>query len=105
MELPTFDGSYHIYATSWVKKMDSYLQLNPMEEGKSIKYATLYLMEKAHDRWFHGMTTLGHECITSYHEFTQRLIDRFNREDPECHFKELTQIKKTGSTEAFIEEF
>jgi hypothetical protein len=78
MELPTFDGSNQISATAWVQKLDAYLQLNTMEEGNAIKFATLYLMGKAHDWWFHGMTTLGHEHVTSYRDFTQRLIDRFD---------------------------
>ena len=85
--------------------MDAYLQLNTMEEGNAIKFATLYLMGKTHEWWFHGMTTLGHEHVTSYRDFTQRLIDMFDREDPELHFKDLTQIRQTGSVEAFIEEF
>jgi hypothetical protein len=105
MELPTFDGSNHISVTTWVQKMDAYLQLNPIEEGKAIKFATLYLMGKAHEWWFHGITTLGHGRITSYQEFTQRLIDRFDRGDPDRRFREPTHIKQTGSTEAFIEEF
>jgi hypothetical protein len=41
----------------------------------------------------------------SYTEFTQRLIDRFDQGDPELHFRELTQLKQTGTAEAFIEEF
>ena len=82
MEFPTFGGSNQISATIWVQKMDAYLQLNPMEEGNDIKYATLYLMGKAHDWWFHGMTTLGHDHVTYYHDFTQRLVDMFDREDP-----------------------
>jgi hypothetical protein len=41
-----------------------------MEEGNVIKYATLHLMGKAHDWWFHGMTTWGHEHVTSYLYFT-----------------------------------
>jgi hypothetical protein len=69
--------------------MDAYLQLNPTEEEKVIKFATLHLNGKAHDWWFHGMTTLGHEHVTLYIDFNQRLIDRFDREDPELHFKEL----------------
>jgi hypothetical protein len=76
-----------------------------MEEGNAIKYATLDLMGKAHDWWFHGITTLGHGHVTSYRDFTQRLIDRFDREDPELHFRELMQLKQTWSTEDFIEEF
>jgi hypothetical protein len=35
----------------------------------------------------------------------QRLIDRFDLADPELHFRELTQLKKTGMVEAYIEEF
>lgn len=76
-----------------------------MEEENAIKYATLHLLGKAHDWWFHEVTTLGHGQITSYRDFTQKLIDRFDREDHELHFKEITQMKQTGSTEAFIEDF
>jgi hypothetical protein len=105
MELPNFDGSEHISATAWVQKMDAYLQLNPIEEGKVIQFATLYLMGKVHEWWVHGMTTLGHGRITSFQDLTQRLIDRFEREDPDHHFRELTYIKQTRSTEIFIEKF
>jgi hypothetical protein len=37
-----------------------------MEEENAIKFATLHLMGKAHDWWFHRVTTLGHGHITSY---------------------------------------
>jgi hypothetical protein len=100
MELPSFDGSDHIQVTTWVQKMDAYLQLNPMEESEAIKFATLYLMGKAREWWFYGITTLVHGCTTSYQEFTQRLIDRFDKGDPNRHFRELTQLKQTGSAEA-----
>jgi hypothetical protein len=32
-------------------------------------------------------------------------MDRFDQGDPEIHFHELTQLRQTGSVEAFIEEF
>ena len=51
------------------------------------------------------MVTLGHNTIHSYGEFTQKLIERFDRKDPEIHFKEMAQLKQTGSAEAFISEF
>jgi hypothetical protein len=76
-----------------------------MMELDAIKFATLYLEGKAHEWWYHGMTTLGHEHITSYRDFTQRLMDRFDQDDPKLHFRELTQLRQTGSVEAFIEEF
>ena len=49
--------------------------------------------------------TLGHNTITSYPYFTQRLIERFDRKDPQVHFRELAQLKHTGSANAFISEF
>jgi hypothetical protein len=105
MEIPTFDGSSRSTAQAWVQKLDAYLQLNPMRELDAIKFATIYLEGKAHDWWYHGMNTLGHNQITSYPEFTQRLIDRFDQGDPELHFRELTQLRQTGSPEGYIEEF
>jgi hypothetical protein len=75
--------------------MDALLQLNPMEEENAIKFETLHLNGKAHDWWFHGMITLGHDHVTSYLDFTHRLMDRFDRDDPKLHFRELTQIMQT----------
>ena len=49
--------------------------------------------------------TLGHKTITSYIDFTQMLIERFDRKDLEVHFRELEQLKQTGSAYAFISEF
>jgi hypothetical protein len=37
--------------------------------------------------------SLGHTNITSYLEFTQKLMERFDRKDPEIHFRELAQFK------------
>jgi hypothetical protein len=42
----------------------------------------------------------------SHHvDFTQRLMDRFNKKDPEIHFKELEQLRQTGTPKAYIIEF
>jgi len=49
--------------------------------------------------------TLGHNNITTYVDFTQRLLEQFEKKDPELHFRELAQLKQTGSVEAFIVEF
>jgi hypothetical protein len=105
IEIPYFDGMAKMTAQAWVQKLDTYLQLNPMREMEAIKFATMYWDGKAHDWWYHGLTTLGHNQIVSYIEFTQRLIDRFDLGDPELHFWELTQLKQTGTTEAYIDEF
>jgi hypothetical protein len=76
-----------------------------MRELDAIKFSTIYLEGKSHDWWYHGMNTLGHNHIIYYTEFTQRLIDRFDQGDPELHFRELTQLRKTGSPKIYIEEF
>ena len=49
--------------------------------------------------------TLGHNTISSYNDFTQRLMERFDKRDLEIHFRELSQLKQIGSVEAFISEF
>jgi hypothetical protein len=66
---------------------------------------TLHLEGEAHEWWYHGLVTLGHSRITSYRDFTDRLMDRFDRKDPEIHFRDLAQLRQTGTTEAFITEF
>jgi hypothetical protein len=92
-------------AQAWVQKLDTYLQLNPMREMEAIKFATMHLDGKAHDWWYHGLITLGHNQIMAYTDFTQRLIDRFDQGDPEMHFRELTYLRQTGAPEVYIEEF
>ena len=76
-----------------------------MTETDAIKLATLHLDGEAHEWWYHGLVTLGHNTIDSYSEFTLKLMERFDRKDPEIHFRELAQLKQTGSVEAFISEF
>jgi hypothetical protein len=105
LTIPNFDGSSSSTARAWVQKLDTYFQLNPMIEADAIKLATLHLDGEAHDWWYHGLVTLGHNNITTYVDFTQRLLERFEKKDPELHFRELAQLKQTGSVEAFIAEF
>ena len=60
---------------------------------------------EAHEWWYHGLVMIGHNHITSYLEFTERLMERFDRRDPELHFRDLTQLRQTRLVEAFISEF
>ena len=76
-----------------------------MLEMEAIKVATLHLDGEAQDCWFHGMVTLGHSTVMTYAEFTRRLMERFDRRDPEQHFVELTRLKQTGSPETYITDF
>ena len=57
-----------------------------MTKTKAIKVATLHLEGEAHYWWFHGLITLGHAGVTKYDEFTQRVLERFDRKDPEEYF-------------------
>jgi hypothetical protein len=76
-----------------------------MTESEAISFTTLHLEGEAHEWWYHGLVTLGHSRITSYREFTERLMDRFDRRDPEIHFIDLAQLRQTGTAETFISEF
>jgi hypothetical protein len=76
-----------------------------MTETEAISFATLQLEGEAHEWWHHGLVTLGHNHITSYREFTERIMDKFDRRDPEIHFRDLAQLRQTGTAEAFITEF
>jgi hypothetical protein len=105
MDIPYFDGTTKMTTQAWVQKLDTYLQVNPMREMEAIKFSTMYLDGKAHDWWYHGLTTLGHNQIVAYTEFTQRFIDRFDQGDPELHFPELTQLRHAGAPDVYIKEF
>ena len=76
-----------------------------MAKMDDIKMATLRLDGEANDWWFHGMKTLGHDIMTSYEEFTKRLMDRFERKDPEIPFRELSFLRQTITPEEYILEF
>ena len=76
-----------------------------MIETDAFKLATLHLDGEAHEWWYHGLVTLGHNTITSYPDFTQRLIEWFDRKDLEVHFRELAHLKQIGSAYAVILEF
>ena len=76
-----------------------------MSEMEAIKVATLHLDGEAQHWWFHGMVTLGHSIVTTYAEFTRRLMEGFDWRDPEQHFVELTRLKQTGSPETYIADF
>lgn len=71
------------------KNLTPIFQLNSMTEVEAIKFATLHLDGEAHEWWYHGLVTLGHSNITSYLDFTQKLMEQFDKKDPKMHFREL----------------
>jgi len=88
-----------------VEKLDIYFQLNQMLKTEAIKVATLHFDGEARDWWFYGMVILKHSIVTTYAEFTRRLIERFDRMDPKQHFIEPTRLKQTGNPETYIADF
>jgi hypothetical protein len=76
-----------------------------MTETEAIRFMTLHLEGEAQEWWYHGLVKLGHSRITSYREFTDRLMNRFDRKDPEIHLRDLAQLRQTSTTKAFITEF
>ena len=84
--LPYFDGTSNCSVSSWIHKMDTYFQLNPMEKMDAIKLESLHIDGEAIDGWFHGMNTLFHGQVVTYEEFSRKLIERFDQRDPDIYF-------------------
>lgn len=103
--LPKFDGSAKSSTKAWIQKLDTYFHLNPLPETDAIRFATLHLEGGAQEWWYHGMITLDHSHITSYTEFTRRLLERFEKKDSKLHFRELAHLRQSGSAKAYISEF
>lgn len=93
LSLTTFDGSSRMTMQAWVHKIDTFLALRPMIEVEAIKYATLHLEGAAHGWWYHGMVTLQQNQVTSYQDFVDKLVERFDKKDQEVYFRELAQLK------------
>ena len=55
ISLPYFDGSNKCSASSWIKNLDTYFQLNPMDERDAIEMATLHIDGETDDWCLHGM--------------------------------------------------
>ena len=72
-----------------------------MAKEVAIKFAIVHLEGIAHEWWHHAMATLGHDRITSYANFTKRLIDYLDRKVMELKFKELGQLKQTRIVESY----
>ena len=75
-----------------------------MAEREAMNIATLHLDGEENDSWFHGMKTLGNYQVTTYDEFTRRMIDKFEIRDPKTSFRELAHVKQTRTHEAYISE-
>lgn len=104
MQVPMFNGK-NMTARAWLQKLQTYFTLCPIAKEDAIQFATIYLEEAAYDWWHHGLTTQGHEEIITFDEFSQRVLDRFEKKDEEEYFRELATLQQTTTVEAYIEEF
>ena len=96
---PKFDGSSSSSAKAWVEKLDIYFQLNKVPKVEAINITALHFEGEAHNWWFHGLSTLGNINVTTYSEFTRRLVERYDRKDLEAPFISLAKLKKLGNAE------
>ena len=84
MTLDHFDGK--VIAQAWVHQLNTNLAFCPMLEEDDIHFVVLHLDKTAHDRWYHGLATLNHDQVTSYQEFVDRLVERFDQKDTKTYF-------------------
>ena len=103
--IPSFYGSSQMSSSAWLQKLSVYFQLNPMVEEDELKMVILHIEGEYSDWWFHGIITLVHDHILSYEGFSNALMERFERKDPELPFKELAQLKQVGTPESYMLEF
>ena len=66
ISLPYFDGSAKCTTNSWVQKLDTYFQLNPMVERYPIRMDAILLEGDASDFLFHGLIYLVYDTMTTY---------------------------------------
>ena len=55
----------------------------------AIRYATLNLEGTTHDWWSRGMVTLQHNQVTSYQDFVDKLVERFDKKYMETFFHDI----------------
>ena len=96
--LPTFDGSPKDSAKSWVKKLDTYMQLHQVTEEEALRVETLHLQGKSHAWWLFESSSLKGVNISSYAKFTRRLVKRFDVKHSETSWEETIRPKKYASS-------
>ena len=85
--LSTFDGSSN--AITWVRKLEAFFLLHPVAGKEAIEISTLHLEGEAYVWW---CIHLSHARVKTFSEFTQRLIQNFDRE--RTKEEELTPLEE-----------
>ena len=89
--LSTFDGSPNCPARAWVKELDTYVQQHQVSENEAIKVAALILESKSSAWWLFESFSLKNANTSTYENFTERLVERFD--DISCETSSITTIK------------
>ena len=76
-----------------------------MTEEDTLQFSILHLEGIANEWWHNGLLSLGHQHVTSYQEFSQKLIKHFDQIEPEWYFKELAHLRQHGIVEEYENEF
>lgn len=105
MQISTFNGADGLSARAWLQKLQTYFTLDPMAEEDAIQFVALHFDGMAYDRWHHGLITQGHALVSTFDEFCQKGLTRFDKNDVEEYFKELATLKQTSSLNEYIEAF
>ena len=81
--LPTFDGSPESSTKSWLERMDTYFQLHQIsEEGKAYAW------------WLFESSSLRNVNISTYANFTRRIVKRFDSMPSENSLGKKTKPKE-----------
>lgn len=93
LQVPSFDGK-KMTTRAWVHQLQKYLVLNPsMTEEEAINFSSLHFDGDALEWWRHGMSNQGYKSITSFEEFTRRLMKRFDRKRENDYFRDLNALR------------
>ena len=76
-----------------------------MTEEEALQFSVILLGGAAHDWWTQGHISLGHKDVKSYEEFSQKLMNQFDKKDTEWYFQELTHLKQIGTLHDYINQF
>ena len=76
-----------------------------MVEEDALKMAIFHLEGDANEWWLHGLKTLGHDQVKKYGKFVDRVLERFDKKDPELSFRELAQLKQVWTPIEYMLKF
>ena len=93
--LSTFDGSPTCSARAWVEELHTYLQQHQVSEYEAIKVVVMHFGGKAYAWWIFESFSLRNANISSYTNFTNILVERFDGKHSETSLVGPNKPKQT----------